>query len=222
MPTRVLSMVGAALAALLALGLLAAGGLLLWGDAQKDEQGYLSTERERFVTNTYALATENLDADLDGADWPLDHDRYGSIRLELNAGKPLFAGIARTSDVSRYLAGSAHALVEDISIEPFRADYRPVAGDRPPAAPGGQDFWVASVQGAGTRTLTWDVEDGDWSIVVMNADGSRGVDADVKAGAEVPFLSSLGWGTTIAGLLVLVLAAVLTVVGIRAGRKVSA
>ena len=58
-------MVAAGLAGLLSLGLLAAGGLLLWGDSRKDDQGYLSTRTERFATNTYALTTDNLDVDLD-------------------------------------------------------------------------------------------------------------------------------------------------------------
>ena len=47
-------------------------------------------------------------------------------------------------------------------------------------------------QGTGTQTLDWDVEDGNWSVVVMNADGSAGVDAGVSAGANLPFLDDLG------------------------------
>jgi len=35
----------------------------------------------------------------------------------------------------------------------------------------------------------------------MNADGSRGVDADVSAGADVPILTALSWGALGAGLL---------------------
>ena len=44
------------------------------------------------------------------------------------------------------------------------------------------------------------------SVVVMNADGSRGVDARVRAGASVPLVDDLGYGLSIASLvLVLVL-----------------
>ena len=60
----------------------------------------------------------------------------------------------------------------------------PSDGDRSAGAPGAQRFWAASAQGGGTQALTWDVEDGDWSVVVMNADGSPGVDAGVSAGAS--------------------------------------
>ena len=217
-------MVAAGLAGLLSLGLLAAGGLLLWGDSKTDEQGYLNTSTERFATNTYALSTDRLDVDLDGASWIINRDSFGKVRLtvEPNDGKPVFAGIARTADVERYLRGAGHELVTDLEYAPFRADYRRLDGDRAPARPAAQDFWAASAQGPGRQTLTWDVDDGDWSVVVMNADASRGVDADVKAGAQVDFLDSAGWGSLIAGLFVLSVAALLAFLGIRTRERVAA
>jgi hypothetical protein len=216
---RIALFVVAGLLGLFSLGLLAGGGVLLWGDAQKDDQGYLSTSRERFATSTYALATQNLDIDTDGAGWFLDRDRYGEIRLEVSSEKPVFVGIARSRDVAAYLRGTQYDLVRDVSYSPFDADYRRVAGDERPPRPAGQDFWAASASGTGTQAVTWDVEDGDWSVVVMNADASRGVDADAKAGAELPFLASLGWGTLIAGLVALVIAATLAIVGMRATQR---
>jgi hypothetical protein len=210
-------MVAAGLAGLLALGLLAAGGLLLWGDSRKDDQGYLSTRTERFATNTYALSTDNLDVDLDGADWIIDRDRFGKVRLTVapNTSKPVFVGVARTPDVARYLDGTGHELVDDVDFSPFSADYRRLGGSAKPDAPAKHRFWEESVEGSGRQTLTWDVEDGDWSIVVMNADASRGVDVGVKAGAELPFLNGAGWGALIGGLIVLSFAALMTVLGIR-------
>jgi hypothetical protein len=216
---RIALFVVAGLLGLFSLGLLAGGAVLLWGDAQKDEQGYLSTSRERFATNTYALATQNLDVDTEGAGWFLDRDRYGKIRLAVSSRKPVFVGIARSRDVARYLRGTQHDLVRDVSYSPFSADYRRVSGDERPGPPVRQGFWAASASGPGTQAVTWDVDDGDWSVVVMNADASRGVDADVKAGAELPFLAGLGWGTLIAGLVALVIAATLAIVGMRAADR---
>jgi molybdopterin converting factor small subunit len=223
MPARIASIIAAGFIGLFSLGLFAAGGLLLWGDAQKDEHGYISTARERVATNTHALATENLDIEADGLEWIVDRERYGKIRLEVEArsGERLFAGIARTSEVTDYLRGANHDVITDISYSPFNADYREQVGDRRPAAPAKQPFWAASTQGTGTQALTWDVEGGDWSIVVMNADASRGVDAKVKAGAEVPFFPAVGWGAVIAGLVLLVLASLLAVLGIRPRRRVA-
>ena len=150
----------------------------MWGDAKKDDQGYLSTHTEPFATDTYALATDNLDLDLD-------------------------------------LSGTSHALVTDVSYPDFDADYAVQDGDKRPGAPASKDFWAASTQGSGRQTITWDVEDGDWSVVVMNADGSRDVDVRVSAAAEVPLLAPLGWGFVIAGLLMLGLAAGATAVAVR-------
>ena len=39
--------------------------------------------------------------------------------------------------------------------------------------------------------LTWTLQDGDWTVVIMNADGSAAVSAAVSAGAGVPMVSTL-------------------------------
>jgi hypothetical protein len=220
---RIASIIAASVAGLFSLGLLAAGGLLLWGDSQKDDQGYIHTASHRFHSDTAALATDNLDLNLDGVDAVMNQDRYGKIRVRVDSrtDKPVFVGIAPTRDVSDYLRGTSHALVTDISYPEFRADYEAQPGSASPAAPAAQDIWAASDHGTGMQTLTWDVEDGDWSIVVMNDDGSRGVDAGISAGANVPFLSSVGWGVTIGGLVLLVFAATMTVVAVRVRPRVA-
>jgi hypothetical protein len=94
--------------------------------------------------------------------------------------------------------------VTDIDVGPFRADYRTTGGDVRPAAPATQDIWTASTSGSGTQQLTWDVEDGDWSVVVMNADGSAGVDTHISAGADVPIVDDLATGFTFGGIGLLV------------------
>jgi hypothetical protein len=214
---RIAAFAGAGVVGLLALVLLAAGGISLWANGQKDDDGYLATGSDRFTTSTYAIATENLDVDAEGAGWLINSDRYGKVRLKVDsrAGKPVFVGIARTSAVKRYLSGSAHATVTDVSYSPFKADYRVQGAGSQPALPGDQRFWVASAHGSGQQTLTWDVEHGSWSIVVMNADGSRGVDSGVSAGANVPILPVVGWSALGLGLVFLVGAGGLVFLGVR-------
>ena len=82
--------------------------LPLGGDSKTDDRGQrLSTSKERYAAYARALASDNLDIDLDGAGWIMDRDDLGNVRLAVESGasKPVFVGIARTSDVSDYLRG---------------------------------------------------------------------------------------------------------------------
>jgi hypothetical protein len=208
---RIVLFVSAGLASVMAVGALALGALALWGESEKDERGYLSTDSESFASGTHAIATDNLDLDLDGAEELVDSTGLGDIRLDVEsqADKPLFVGIARTDQVSSYLAGVSHTLVTDVDYDPFEASYDRQSGERSPAAPGDKRIWAASTQGTGPQTLTWDVEDGDWSIVVMNADG---------AGAKLPYLTEIGWSAIGGGAILLLTAAGLVVLAVRAPR----
>ena len=216
---RIAAAVAGALAALLALGAFAAGGVLLYANGQKDHDGYVSTDTHRFHTSTYALATGNLDLDTGGiaGDSLLGRVR---VRAASKAGKPVFVGIARTKDVDAYLRGTAHATVTDVEYGPFDrfdASYRTHAGERP-APPAAQRFWAASASGPGARSVEWKVRDGNWSVVVMNADASPRVDTDVKAGSDAPWLSAAGWTSIGAGAVLAALAAALLLTGLRPPR----
>ena len=216
---RIAAAVAGALAALLALGAFAAGGVLLYANGQKDHDGYVSTDTQRFHTPTYALATGNLDLDTGGiaGDSLLGRVR---VRAASNAGKPVFVGIARTKDVDAYLRGTSHATVTDVEYGPFDrfdASYRTHAGERP-APPAAQRFWAASASGPGARSVEWKVRDGNWSVVVMNADASPRVDTDVKAGSDAPWLSAAAWTSIGAGAVLAALAAALLLTGLRPPR----
>jgi hypothetical protein len=215
---RIALIVTGALTALLASALLFGGAAALYGEVKKDDDGYLTSKTHRFETGTRALATENLDIDLGGADWLADD--LGRVKIEAQSkdGKPLFVGIARTSDVERYLHGVPHATVHDVQDGPFdvfHAETTRHAGNRHPVAPEHADIWAVSSQGTGKQAADVKFREGDWSVVVMNADGSLGVDADVSAGASVPFLNELGWTALGSGSFALVVGIALLVAGAR-------
>src|SRR5215210_87557 len=132
-----------ALASLFAAGILAIGGLALWGDSQKDSDGYISTDTHQFESGTRAPATENLDIDLDDADWAMDTADLGKVRVQVDSrdDKPVFVGIARSSDVEDYLAGVSHSTLTDVSTSPFEADYDHHAGNHRPVSPGDAQIW---------------------------------------------------------------------------------
>jgi len=183
---RVVLIVLGSIGVLFGVAVLAGGGFLLWADRTQREDGYLTTPTERFATPTYALT----------------RTRKIRIRGESADEKTLFIGIGPQADVARYLGTVAHANVQDVDFDPFRVTYLPISGGAPEGPPTEQGFWAASASGVGTQTLTWKVRDGDWSVVLMNADGSRGVDADVDLGAKMSFLLWVAIGLLIGGVLV--------------------
>jgi hypothetical protein len=217
---RLAGIIAGGAAAVMSLGFLGTGATLLWADSEGDRQGYITTDTERFTTGGHALATENLDLDLDGPESLIDDGALGKLRVraESNDGKPVFVGVARTSEVEDYLRGSAHDVVTDVEYDPFDADYSARPGDRTPAAPAEQGFWAASAHGGGEQALTWDVDDGDWSVVVMNEDGSRGVDAGVDAGVRLGWLDEAGIVSLSTGAVLLLLAGGLLFAGVRRQR----
>src|SRR5215207_4547648 len=126
-----------ALASLLAAGILSIGALALYGNSQKDSDGYLSTDTHRFEAGTRALATENLDLDLGDADRFVQTNDLGDVRVQVDSRgeKPVFVGIARTSDVESYLSGVSYTTLTDVESTPFEADYDDHAGSGRPVAP---------------------------------------------------------------------------------------
>jgi hypothetical protein len=215
---RIALIVTGALTALLASVLVFGGAAALYGEIEKDDDGYLTSEAHRFDAGTRALATENLDIDLGDADWLADDLGRVKIEAESNDGKALFVGIARTADVERYLDGVPHTTVSDVEDGPFddfHAETARHAGNRHPAAPEHADIWAASNQGTGAQAVDTELQEGDWSVVVMNADGSLGVDADISAGANVPFLNELGWSALGSGSFALAIGIALIVAGVR-------
>jgi hypothetical protein len=201
---RVILIILGGIGVLFGVAVLAGGGFLLWADRTQREDGYLTTPTERFGTPTYALTRTRLEVDTDGAGWVLNDSWFGKVRIrgESPGAKTLFMGIGPEPAVARYLGTVAHANVEDIDFDPFRVTYLPVTGGAPQGPPTDQRFWAASASGVGTQTLTWKVRDGDWSVVLMNADGSRGVTADIDLGAKMSFLLWVALGLLVGGALV--------------------
>ena len=218
-PQKVVLLVLGSIAALLGLALTAAGGVVVGIHAtQRDGDGYYTSSTERFETPTYALTSEDiqLHVNADGRDWgPLRDIGTARIRAQSSLGAAIFIGIARHADVERFLAASAHDELADVSFDPFEPTYRRQVGEAPPAAPATQGFWAASATGAGPQTLTWDIESGDWDVVVMNADASRGVTVDAAVGVKTGLLLPIGIGLLAVGLASGAAAAVMILVAMR-------
>ena len=203
------------IAALLAFAMLVGGcGAVVVDRTQRDDDGFLMSPTEDFSTATYAIVSENADVDFDGPDWATT-DFLGTVRIRSESDRPVFVGIARAADVAEYLDGVEHAVVTEIGEEP---EYSERPGGAPEGGPADQTFWAASATGSGEQTLEWEPEDGSWNVVVMNADGSRGVAADLSIGAELDPLIWIGVGLLLGGLLLAAAAALAITAGIRRRR----
>ncbi|MGY1752229.1 hypothetical protein [Blastococcus sp. SYSU D01042] len=215
---RIVAAVVGGLLVLPALGLLGGGGVLLWADQQeRSDDGYLYTASDDFATPGHALLSERIDLDT-GADWVGVQTALGTARVEVTGADPateVFVGIAPSADVEAYLGGVQRTVVDDLGIDTSAADRVLLPGGAPSGPPADQGFWTVRAAGTGTQQLGWDPDDGSWTLVVMNADGSAGVAVDARIGATIPALTGLAWGVMGAGLALLLLAVLLLVLALR-------
>jgi hypothetical protein len=128
-----------------------------------------------------------------------------------DSAAPVFVGIGPAAQVERYLANVPRDELRDLGD----VTRTPLGGDAEPAVPQAQPFWVARATGSGEQALRWKVRDGDWRAVVMAADGSRGVDADLSVGATVPDLDWLSGGLLAGGGMLLLIGGTLIYLGAR-------
>jgi hypothetical protein len=211
---RIVALVVGSLLVLLSLALLGAGGTGVWADLTQRDAGYVTTGAHEFSTSGSALATESTHLGSPGVGWLYSPGVLGTVRIRvtpLDSSSPLFAGIGRSADVDRYLAGVNRTVISDF----FGDKVESVAGGAPRSAPGKQRFWVASSAGPGARTLKWDPHAGSWMVVVMNASGRGGVGVRADLGARMPDVLWIAIGLLIAGVVFLAGGGMLAVGAIR-------
>jgi hypothetical protein len=111
----------------------------------------------------------------------------------------VFVGIGRAADVDRYLAGVATQQVTDLSVDPYSMTAIRHSGRLNAAPPTAQRFWVA--QASSTRTaaeINWKIRDGQYRVVVMNANGHGGFASTSAIGITIPNITIYA----VAGLLI--------------------
>jgi hypothetical protein len=220
---RVLALVFGILLTLFALGSGIGGATLALADnALRDDDGFLMTGERPVATQTYAVISEDIELHTDAPDF-LPAGLLGDARMTAaSEAGPVFVGVGPTSEVEAWLAGVPHTVSSGMDADGGWSDFRTVPGTATPSDPDDQDFWVTSASGTGTQQITWALEDGTWTVVVMNADASRGLVADVAAGITVPGLSWLVAVLLVVAAVALVLAIVLIVVAFRPQRAAPA
>jgi hypothetical protein len=216
---KIIALVVGILMVLIAIGLLVPGSVLLglYG-TQRDDAGFFETSSRTLSSNGYALVTPDVEVNMGPLawDWLPTGDRTAvRIKVTSSGDAPAFVGIGPSNEVARYLAGVEYDEVTNFGWAWMSVEYRHLDGGAPSSPPEQESFWVAQEEGSGTLTLEWDVEDGNWTAVVMNGDASASVYASVSLGALFDILLPIGIGMTVAGIVLLVVGIVLIVVGAR-------
>ena len=164
--------------------LAAAGGAVHLVDQHLRDGAYLTSDAVRVDSAGHAVTVEEIDLDGLSGDWLLGTAR---VRATGAAGVPVFIGVAPTEDVADYLDAVAHSTATELD-DPAYTEH---PGTAPGEAPTDSDIWTAQASGTGTQSMTWKPSGGNWTVVVMNADGSAGVDASTDVGATVPIVDTL-------------------------------
>ena len=210
------------------LGILAGGGAIKWVESTfSDSDGFLISGEVRLQVDSHAMVGQGVDIDID-VDTPsyvrqLNLGDLVTLKLvgtSNDPSKPVFIGIAQEGDASGYFSDVEYDEVVDLAW-PYdqewehqpTVEYDTHHGGAPSQAPATETFWEASVTGSGTQTLEWEPEVGNFWFVVMNADGSSGVDVDMQMGAKVPFLRYIGNMLFAGGFISLVVGSLIIYIG---------
>ncbi len=215
---KIALLVFGAIIMLVSLALIAGGGTLVWLDkAHSDSEGFLTTDTIHLERASYAITTKPAEIDIESG-WLADEHDIGTIKVQgssEDSSKQIFIGIADEDDVQAYLHGVNYDEIRDFEMDPFRMEYTNHPGSYAPAAPTSQTFWVISEYGPGIQTLEWELETGNWVLVLMNSDGSAGVDVRGSVGIDVPWLFWVGVGLIVGGIVLLILGVGLVLLGTR-------
>jgi hypothetical protein len=212
---RIIALVIGSLMTFAALGMLfGAGAIGLATALERDDDGYFDLGLDRIESETLAVVSDDitLSSGSDAPDWLFD---LLDVEIRIGATNALasdtFVGIAPTRDVDRYLADAAHDVV--VEIENDTAVLAPREGGDTVDPPDEQDFWSESSSGDGTQVIEWEVEGGNWTVVVMNADASPGISTDVEVGVRAGILVVVAFVLLGIGLLFLIAGVGLIVFG---------
>ncbi|GAA2161636.1 hypothetical protein GCM10009845_11960 [Pedococcus bigeumensis] len=193
---RVVALVVGSIIGVAGLGVLTGGFAMEVVDhTARDSAGYITVAETHVDTPGYAVVAPPVR--IESASAALPRRVVGDLRIRVvsDASAPVFVGVAPSFAVDRYLTGVART-----TPGVGRNDDRDFSGSAPASPPGDVAIWDASKVGSGPLELVWSPRPGDWDLVLMNADGSATVGADVAVGAQLSWLGGLGAAALLGGL----------------------
>lgn len=186
-----------------------------------DDDGFISGGG-RMTTGTAALVTTTAQF-REVTEDEVEEGRTGGdvilrIRAESVDGGDVVVAIGAADAVQALLVTGSSEVVSELDFEPF--GYRGVAiGNRRALSAPEEGLFTAFASGPGEQEITWTIEPGEWRALIMNADGSAGVDVEVDFGARFPYLRGFAIAGMIIGGSVLPLGIILIAFQFRPGRN---
>ena len=166
---------------------LLAGGAMVWASQfHKDSEGFHTTDVMDVRSASYAIVSDAIEIDR-GASRALDWLGMDTVKVEVendDRSQAVFIGVADSGDIEDYLDDVEHDEITDLDLFPARLKFKTWSGDSEPGLPDAQAFWIETAEGTGTQVIEFDLEEGEYSIVAMNADGSAGIYMDVVFGIK--------------------------------------
>jgi len=190
----------------LGIAAIAGGAIVLYYNGGTDAEGYaISPVHEvRSTANAYVLWVAPMKSGSTFS-W-LGEDNIAATKWIIKAagsGKQVFAGWAKAATVESYLNQLKYETPDKgwhWYIEPYYAEIevpstKIVNQGASTHAPADESYWLDSVVTSDSATIYWDPSwqqsEGMNIIIIMNADGSSGVNADLQLGFQVPILTWL-------------------------------
>jgi hypothetical protein len=208
---------------LISMALIAGGGTLLWvNNKYVDSAGYLTSDTLNIERDSHAVVAGPIE---------LDETAVRVLRSigvitvfefqgkNNNPSKQIFMGVADEAELENYLDNVDYDEIDNIGfgwrLDFSRITYNTHPGDDEPSPPASESIWAASVVGPANETLVWETRTGSYSIVMMNDDGSSGVDLDMIFKAKIPSLVGFGVGLLVSGIILLAIASLMIFLAVR-------
>jgi len=220
---KILLLVFGIIILLISMALIAGGGTLLWVNSRYvDNAGYFTSDTLHVDRDSYAVVAGPIE---------LDETAVRVLRTigvitvfefhgeNNNPSKQIFMGVADEAELEDYLDNVEYDDVNNIGfgwhLDLGAITYVNHPGYDEPSLPASESIWAVSVVGTASETLVWETRAGNYSIVVMNGDGSKNVDLDVVFKAKIPSLVKFGVGFLVSGIILLAIASLMIFLAVR-------
>jgi hypothetical protein len=202
---KTLLFAGSVLLLILGITAILGGATVLYLNAQTDAEGYTISPvyQVRSSASAFVLWVAPLRTGTFG--W-LGEDNIAQTKWVIKAadgGKEVFAGWVTSADVATYVTHFGYETADpewDWYVHAYYAKIdvpstKIVNQGNPARPPSAEGFWIQSATTSDQASIywdpTWEQSEGMKVIMLMNADGSSGINADLQLGFKVPILTWL-------------------------------